>query len=254
MSSNAAAMSEILGVAPSTPGSSSATPNPPGTPSVLTTASSQAGQITLEQLSTSTKSVADYFKEKLAARAGGSKSPVADVRTREPAERAEEEPREAPRLGLGARGPISSSLVSSKPNDDEDEAPRMGLGAARAATAFPFFAAASKASVDDDDEKDEGKDDGVGLGDKNKKTKKSKNKRHDGYAPVEAEATEVDPADVVKKSKKRRSTKDDDDVPDPTDASGEKQARKLEKERKRERKEKKKRRREEKVVDGEESI
>lgn len=98
---SAAAISEILGIAP-TP-SSSTTPSGSLTP--ITPADSD---LPLEKLTTSTKSVADYFKEKLNAKSGSNTPAASDnVST--------------------SRGGIGSSAPS---RDDVDRL-RIGLGASR---------------------------------------------------------------------------------------------------------------------------
>ncbi|KAE9408664.1 hypothetical protein BT96DRAFT_913804 [Gymnopus androsaceus JB14] len=110
-SKSAASISEVLGIAPS-----SSTPTPAATPSgTLTPLDQDHG---LEKLTTSTKSVADYFKERLLAKASGKSTPLTSVVTRD------EEEDESPRHGLGS---------ASRPtaDDDFDDAPRGGLGSAR---------------------------------------------------------------------------------------------------------------------------
>ncbi|KAG2049409.1 hypothetical protein BDR06DRAFT_961588 [Suillus hirtellus] len=100
---SAAAISEILGIAP-TPSSVSST-TPSGSLTSITPADSD---LPLEKLTTSTKSVADYFKEKLGAKSG-SNTPAANDD------------------GSTSRGGIDSSASS---RDDVDQ-PRIGLGAGR---------------------------------------------------------------------------------------------------------------------------
>ncbi|KAG1782046.1 hypothetical protein EV702DRAFT_1265708 [Suillus placidus] len=100
---SAAAISEILGVAPTPSSVSSITPSGSLTP--ITPADSD---LSLEKLTTSTKSVADYFKEKLGAKSG-SNTPAANDD------------------GSTSRGGIGSSTPSL---DDVDQ-PRIGLGAGR---------------------------------------------------------------------------------------------------------------------------
>ncbi|KAG2129874.1 uncharacterized protein EDB93DRAFT_106379 [Suillus bovinus] len=100
---SAAAISEILGIAPTPSSISSTTPSGSLTP--VTPADSD---LTLEKLTTSTKSVADYFKEKLGAKSG-SNTPATN------------------NDGSISRGGIGSSAPS---RDDVDQ-PRIGLGAGR---------------------------------------------------------------------------------------------------------------------------
>ncbi|KAG2104011.1 uncharacterized protein F5147DRAFT_270327 [Suillus discolor] len=100
---SAAAISEILGIAPTPSSVSSTTPSGSLTP--ITPGDSD---LPLEKLTTSTKSVADYFKEKLGAKSG-SNTPAANDD------------------GSTSRGGIGSSAPS---RDDVDQ-PRIGLGAGR---------------------------------------------------------------------------------------------------------------------------
>ncbi|KLO13673.1 hypothetical protein SCHPADRAFT_873800 [Schizopora paradoxa] len=116
---NPTAMAEILGVAsssaspvssyPSTPAfglSTSTTPGPESAFSSLTTSAILSGVSTptqtpdpLETLTTSTKSMADYFKEKLAAKVSKS-SPLSREDSCTPVDESED----TPRRGLGSRG------------------------------------------------------------------------------------------------------------------------------------------------------
>lgn len=100
---SAAAISEILGIAP-TPSSVSCT-TPSGSLTPITPADSE---LPLEKLTTSTKSVADYFKEKLGAKFG-SNTPYAN------------DDDSTSRGGIG----------SSAPSRDDVDQPRIGLGASR---------------------------------------------------------------------------------------------------------------------------
>lgn len=94
-SKSTAAISEILGIAPSSPTALNSS-----TPSDKLTSSGDG--LTLEVLTTSTKSVADYFRDKLLARSSA-KSGTTTPRTEY-----EAETHDAPRGGLG----------SSRPNSD----------------------------------------------------------------------------------------------------------------------------------------
>lgn len=118
------AMSEILGVSSS---SLPSTPVPvPATPS----SAPAIDDLPLEKLTTSTFSVADYFKAKLAERStakrpSSSSTPV------------EEEGEEKPRMGLGMRA-----------RGGEEEAPvRMGLGASSKFASMAMFAPAQTQTV-----------------------------------------------------------------------------------------------------------
>ncbi|KAG2752579.1 hypothetical protein P692DRAFT_20862882 [Suillus brevipes Sb2] len=98
---SAAAISEILGIAPTPSSVSSTTPSGSLTPSTPTDS-----DLPLEKLTTSTKSVADYFKEKLGAKSSSNT----------PAKNDDDST---------SRGGIGSSASS---RDDVDQ-PRIGLGA-----------------------------------------------------------------------------------------------------------------------------
>ncbi|KIK68988.1 hypothetical protein GYMLUDRAFT_236858 [Collybiopsis luxurians FD-317 M1] len=129
-SKSAASIAEVLGIASSTSSSSTHTPTP--TPSgSLTPLTDDVG---LEKLTTSAKSVADYFKERLSVKACKS-SPLSSAISPETAKRrtTDDGEEDAPRAGLG-------SLKRSY-SDTDDDAPRAGLGSARAT-----FASATPAS------------------------------------------------------------------------------------------------------------
>ncbi|KAL7284287.1 hypothetical protein ACG7TL_001570 [Trametes sanguinea] len=126
-SKSASAIAEILGIAPSTPtpASGSATPSlptgasstpypsTPYEPGPSTSASSSSGaqtpagdQLKLQELTVSSKSVMDYFKEKLAAKSNS-------------------------RAGSGTSSPRPEAAGEDAEMDDYAERPRMGLGAPR---------------------------------------------------------------------------------------------------------------------------
>ncbi|KAJ7928504.1 hypothetical protein B0H13DRAFT_1967577 [Mycena leptocephala] len=102
-SKSAASIAEILGVAPTPSTTATATPEGTLTP--------YEDGVPLEKLTTSTKSVADYFKDKLLAKAGKSGSatptPFEAIKT--------EMDYDAPRGGLG------SSRVKLEPKDDDPD-------------------------------------------------------------------------------------------------------------------------------------
>ena len=111
-SQSASAISEILGIAPTPSSSSSASPLPqsmqmPGTLTLLD------GEHTLEKLTTSTKSVADYFKDRLRAKGSGSSSPLLSTGSEKDDESSEASKRGlgSSRLGLGARVDGQTSTV-----------------------------------------------------------------------------------------------------------------------------------------------
>lgn len=100
---SAAAISEILGVVPTPSSVSSTTPSGSLTPIIPADS-----DLPLEKLTTSSKTVADYFKEKLSAKSGFNTPAANDD-------------------GSTSRGGIGSSAPS---RDDVDQ-PRIGLGAGR---------------------------------------------------------------------------------------------------------------------------
>ncbi|KAJ7039127.1 hypothetical protein C8F04DRAFT_1033823 [Mycena alexandri] len=129
-SKSAASISEILGIAP-TPSASA-----PATPQGKLTAYDD--EVPLEKLTTSTLSVADYFKDKLLAKVGKSGSATP---TPSEAIKAEIDYDDAPRGGLG------SARVKLEAKD-EDPPMRMGLGLSKLSSMMASsFSAASTSLV-----------------------------------------------------------------------------------------------------------
>ncbi|KZV64315.1 hypothetical protein PENSPDRAFT_615618 [Peniophora sp. CONT] len=126
--SDSTAMSEILGVS-----SSSLPSTPVPAPAAPASQPSLADDLPLEKLTTSTFSVADYFKAKLAERSTAKRTPSSSSST--PVEEGEEE---KPRMGLGMRARV----------EDEEEGPvRMGLGASSKFASMAMFAPARTETV-----------------------------------------------------------------------------------------------------------
>ncbi|KAG5636639.1 hypothetical protein H0H81_007348 [Sphagnurus paluster] len=119
-SKSSAAIAEILGIAPTPSNTTSASISGSATPSGKLE-SLDDGTHTLEKLTTSTKSVADYFKEKMLAKA---KSGSGSATPRVPDDKQAEE--EAPRGGLG----LGASRLRVEVAEDglDADRPRMGLG------------------------------------------------------------------------------------------------------------------------------
>ncbi|RDB24746.1 Protein PXR1 [Hypsizygus marmoreus] len=117
-SKSSAAIAEILGIAP-TPTSSASTSGL-GTPLGKLTSLEEDGTVTLEKLTTSTKSVADYFKEKLLAKS--SKSGTATPLTPQ-SELPEDSWNNTPRGGLGS----SRLLLETKQESLDLESQRIGI-------------------------------------------------------------------------------------------------------------------------------
>jgi Pin2-interacting protein X1 len=140
--SDPAAVAAVLGIAPSAASSALASA---GHSAPLSGADTPApvpveDKIELEQLTTSSKSVMDYFKEKLAA-----KSSAATPRTPD-----RDSEGDAPRIGLGASRDIPRDMGNASA-----ERPRTGLGgfgAARALAADFFTPTSSVAIMDDQTE------------------------------------------------------------------------------------------------------
>ncbi|KAJ3789607.1 hypothetical protein GGU10DRAFT_402652 [Lentinula aff. detonsa] len=127
-SKSAVHISEILGIASS---SSSTTPTVAATPSGTLTPLDQ-DVVGLEKLTTSTKSVSDYFKERLLAKSSGKASPLSSMVTQKTVghggDGSEDEDEDAPRAGLG------SFRNSTRDEDDLNDADRGGLGSTRTTT------------------------------------------------------------------------------------------------------------------------
>ncbi|KAJ3933012.1 MAG: hypothetical protein NXY57DRAFT_1000479 [Lentinula lateritia] len=127
-SKSAVHISEILGIASSS-SSSSATPMTAATPSGTLTPLDQ-DVLGLVKLTTSTKSVSEYFKERLLVKTSGNSSPLSSTVTPETNARAadDSENEDTPRVGLGSYRNLT--------RDDLDDTPRGGLGSTRASTKF----------------------------------------------------------------------------------------------------------------------
>ncbi|KAJ3908214.1 hypothetical protein F5879DRAFT_1007839 [Lentinula edodes] len=129
-SKSAVHISEILGIASSS-SSSFATPITAAPPSGTLTPLDQ-DVLGLVKLTTSTKSVSEYFKERLLVKTSGNSSPLSSTVTPESNARAvdESESEDAPRAGLG------SSRNLTRDTGDLDDTPRGGLGSSRTSTTF----------------------------------------------------------------------------------------------------------------------
>lgn len=120
-SKSAAHISEILGIAPTTPSSER--------PQVKLT--SLTNEIEIEKITTSTKSVADYFKEKLNSRSFSSAIVSAPTSSRN-----SDDSYDTPRMGLGSRARLENLTAIG---EVERESQRMGL------STFPAFSSSSLA-------------------------------------------------------------------------------------------------------------
>lgn len=211
---NSAAMAEVLGIAPTPTSSSSsaATPAPASnTPSSSGDATPEPA-LQLEVLTTSSKSVMDYFKEKLAAKATSSSSSS-------PMPPSIERGDEVPRLGLGARTALQPAL--SQP--EEDPPRRMGLGAFRPSTemTLPTHTAVSNPTDNDATPEVENQDDKEARGRAKKERKAAKRAAKEALAanasasiPIStSESAVVDgTADTLKHKKSKKSKRRDEEL------------------------------------------
>ncbi|KAI0090529.1 hypothetical protein BDY19DRAFT_1040795 [Irpex rosettiformis] len=224
-SKSSVAIDEILGISRS----ASATPYPsesiPSTPLDSTPAESNEG-MNLEKLTTSTKCVMDYFKEKLLAKSSGSSTPFASTSTstltprNEDAEGEEDAYDDRPRgglglgfsrgaFGLGSAGGIGGSKLRSTVTFAEaEESSRIGLGMfSKLSSMFTSTTSTSTSQVEEELTVEETvtveATDGLIEDVKEEKRKKDKKSRKNGSgeeAVVEEEMEDV----VEKKSKKDR--------------------------------------------------
>ncbi|KAJ7647599.1 hypothetical protein FB45DRAFT_822585 [Roridomyces roridus] len=171
-SKSAASISEILGIAP-TP--STATPEGTLTP---------CGEVPDEKITTSTKSLADYFKDKLLAKTGKSEAttPARDLKA--------ETDYEAPRGGLG------SSRVKLEPQEDRPS--RMGLSSTLAAS---FFAATAVVVKEEEVDVDEVK-----------KEKKKREEKEDSKRKEKKGKRDEEPAEETSEKKKKRKRRDEEEA------------------------------------------
>lgn len=211
-SKSALSIDEILGIAP-TP-SASATPSGTGTP--IGTLTPHDSEHSLEKLTTSTKSVADYFRERLLAKSSGKNTPVA-VPTpvaATPREEASDDEDDS-RVGMGMRGGLGSSrsfmatTTTTTVVSQEVETPRMGLGKFSSMLSSTFTAATSSrteepqpqtpsSEVQEDSEDDE--DEEVEEKPKKKKRKEKESSKDSEISAKEAERKE--------KKKRRKEAKE----------------------------------------------
>ncbi|KIM75760.1 hypothetical protein PILCRDRAFT_826915 [Piloderma croceum F 1598] len=135
-SQSASAISETLGIAPTPSSSSSVSPLPQSTqmPGTLTRLDD-----TIEKLTTSTKSVADYFKDRLRTKASGSSTPLLSSSNEK-----DDEAHEAPKGGLG-----SSLLRLGLREVDQEPKIGMGIGASKFGSLMSDTFLASLSSIDD---------------------------------------------------------------------------------------------------------
>ena len=217
-STSASAMAEILGIADSgsvTPSSLLSTPYPstPFEPGPSTSSSEPSGAATpadelkLQELTVSSKSVMDYFKEKLAAKSRPSSSPGTP-----PVEEASDYD-DRPRMGLGA-SKLRAEITQEVKVESEERRGLGGIGSGMRSSFASMFASATvtrsvesvadpeadaseqaeESTVDRKDKKDKSK----------KKDKKSKRDKGKEKAPDDAEELVDAPGTDEKAERKRR--------------------------------------------------
>ncbi|OSX62725.1 hypothetical protein POSPLADRAFT_1046131 [Postia placenta MAD-698-R-SB12] len=247
-SKSATAISEILGVA-------SSTTTPPSTSTPILSAvdtpvadASSSSDLKLQDLTTSTKSVMDYFREKLAAKSSGASSSTAAPSPSSPEINDYDD---RPKVGLGA----SKLHQTTTDADDDGDRPRGGLGSSKANTmmGLPIFAAAGtnpSAAADEADNQD------IDEGSKErrlkeKRKKKTQERSDETLRPASETAADMDAdpgtskKEKSKKKHRKKALEQPDDnqevvsAADGTDVLQGQSGRKREKSKKRERGDKK---------------
>ncbi|KAG5645428.1 hypothetical protein DXG03_006252 [Asterophora parasitica] len=232
-SKSAASIAEILGIAP-TPSTSASSGS--GTPAGGKLTPLDDGTVTLEKLTTSTKSVADYFKEKLLAKSS-SKSGSGSVTPGTPVEE-EEEPYEdaAPRGGLGS----SRLKVEVAEESLDSQSQRIGLSKFSSLMTSTFLSATTLLTPSE--LATPATEEPIKKEKKQKEKKRSREEEEDGSeAPVKEKrkkkrSTEEEGGseEVPVKDKKKRSRKEEDGSEVPLSKE---ERRQLRKEKKKSRKE-----------------
>ncbi|KAG6828074.1 hypothetical protein H0H92_009336 [Tricholoma furcatifolium] len=213
-SKSSAHIAEILGIAP-TP-STSAEASGSGTP-IGGQLTSLDDTVSLEQLTTSTKSVADYFKEKLLAKSSKSgtqtpSTPLPDTQ--------ENDSYDTPRGGLGA-----SRMLSIQADEADAEVQRVGLSKFSSLMSSTFLSATTLLSTIDPSTEDstptssdtpkvkekrkkELADGNVEEERRSKKEKKKRRKAEDGESEEAAKDGDETESVVSRKKKKDKRLKD----------------------------------------------
>ncbi|PPQ62945.1 hypothetical protein CVT24_006185 [Panaeolus cyanescens] len=124
-------ISEILGIAPAASSSSSPDDTPKGTLTPI------SDELEIDKITTSTKSVADYFKEKLKAKSTPAVSSSSDS-SDSPAD----EDYEAPRMGLGA-SKLRFEISSSSTTEHAETRSLSAFASLKSASLLASFSAAS---------------------------------------------------------------------------------------------------------------
>lgn len=217
-SKSATAIAEILGVPSSsgTPSRSDALLSSASTTAVDTPALAPSAGLKMHDLTTSSKSVMDYFREKLAAKSTRSSEASTPTAVASPAA---DDYDDRPRGGL-CLGASRLRVEAAVEVDEYEERPRGGLGASRLAMSMgmmSFVQSASQTTVTlgEDKEQPEDGDDAEAGAKKLSKKRKQKEGLGNDDAPV-PDAQEDSTSTVEKKKKKRKKT----DAPTAADATG----------------------------------
>jgi len=239
-SKSAAHISEILGIAPTPSTSSSGLNSGADTPQgKLTSLTDDADALGLDKITTSTKSVADYFKEKLNARSGLAASSSSTSEST-----VDRDPYESPRMGLGSArtngidDPPRMGLGASRLSIADNETQTMGLSKFSSLMSTSFLAAASSSNMTPttfisplaQDEEEDDAHVSEAEPQEPKKTKKEKKKNRDHDIP---EVSDVK-GKKSKKAKREKVKTESDEVGevDETERKRRKKERKERKERK----------------------
>ena len=194
-SKSAAHISEILGIAPTTHSSHLSEKPQSGKLTSL------ADELEIEKITTSTKSVADYFKEKLNAR---SSSTIVSAST----PRDSDDSYDIPRMGLGSRAPLENLTAIG---EVELERERMGL------STFPAFSSSSAFEKTLKDEGSATTQMNANLNSQTKDLKKKKKKKTKDEEMEKGDSAAEDSDGTKEREERKRKRKLDKAKKDPED-------------------------------------
>ncbi|KAF7980809.1 hypothetical protein HWV62_36418 [Athelia sp. TMB] len=231
-SKSAAAIAEILGIAP--------TPSGSQTPQLSGTLTQIHDEPTLEKLTVSTRSMADYFKDRLKAKSGDA-SPATPADS--PGTPAENDAYDAPRGGLGASRGIGMKSA-------HEDAPATGLGMSKFGSLMSgtFLASlgggtgttgadkggtdeAEKPSTEDADEPHAGAEGDAERKARRKAEKRAKREAKEASQPIAEELGDTEPGakaakKAAKKAKEQSTSTEDEGALAKAQRKAEKRARK----------------------------
>ncbi|KAF7428490.1 hypothetical protein PC9H_007714 [Pleurotus ostreatus] len=215
-SKSSAAIAEILGISPSA--------SPSVTASVVQTPRAGSPEVTLEKLQTSTKSVSDYFKEKLLLKSTGSTSGPSALRVESTLKVEVDSWDETPRLGLG-----SSSFAASMTTEvvKTESNPGIGMSAFSRHLSSMFASATLSSEVPQQEESEaklveepeplpqESDPESTTKKSKSKKKRKGKEREAEDVSLVDEEVngepvTETLPAETKEKEEKKKKKRSQD--------------------------------------------